>query len=229
VRFPQGEVAAGSEGHARRTVLRYRHLPAHPRMFARFKIMMDPMFRELDKYVQNPRRIIDIGCGYGIPSTWLLEIYPQAQVFGLEPDEQRVLVASYAIGRRGVIQVGRAPDLPEVAGSVDYVLMLDMVHLINDEELQLVLQRIYQKLETGGTLLIRATIPTDKSVPWKRWVEQTRAKMFHIKARFRKEKELVDFMERAGFTASVSASATVGIEEKWFVGRKAQERGEDSQ
>ena len=45
------------------------------------------------------------------------------------------LMASYAIGRRGNVQVGRAPDLPEVEGSVDYVLMLDMLHLINDEEL----------------------------------------------------------------------------------------------
>ena len=42
---------------------------------------------------------------------------------------------------------GLAPDLPEVDGPVDHVMMLDMLHLITDEELQLVLQRIYDKLE----------------------------------------------------------------------------------
>ena len=220
VRYPSGKVAVGSKEHTRRTILRYRHLAAHPRVFARFKIVMDPMFAELHRYVQNPRRIIDIGCGYGIPSTWLLEIYPQAQVFGLEPDEHRVLVASYAIGKRGNIQVGQAPDLPEVAGSVDYVLMLDMLHLIDDEELRLVLQRIYKKLEAGGMLLIRATVPSGRKVPWKRWIEAARIKLSGMQERFRQEKEIAGFMTAAGFAVEVSASPTAGVEEKWFVGKK---------
>jgi SAM-dependent methyltransferase len=221
VRYPSGEVTIGSKEHVRRTILRYRHLPAHPRLFARFKITMDPMFAELQKYVQNPRRIVDIGCGYGIPSTWLLEIYPQARVFGLEPDEHRVLVASYAIGNRGNVEVGGAPDLPNVEGKVDYVMMLDMLHLISDEELQLVLQRIYGKLEAGGNLLIRATIPSGRKVFWKCWIELTRLRILKATVRFRREKELVDFMGQAGFVVSVHASGGTGIEEKWFVGRKA--------
>ena len=180
----------GSKEHLRRTILRYRHLEAYPRVFARLKMMIDPMFKELDKYVQNPRRIIDIGCGYGIPATWLLEIYPQAEVYGLEPDEVRVLIASYAIGNRGRVVAGRAPDLPEVDGAVDYVLMLDMLHLISDQEVQIVFQRIYEKLEAGGTLLIRATVPSGRKVPWKRWIGATRLTLTDMRQRFRQEKKL---------------------------------------
>ncbi len=186
--FPSGPLEIGSKEHGQRALLRYHHLEAYPRIFACFKIMIDPMFKELDKYVHNPRRIIDIGCGYGIPAAWLLEIYPSAQVYGLEPDEIRVLVASCAIGTRGSVEIGRAPDLPEVDGAVDYVMMLDMLHLINDEELRLVLQRIYNKLEMGGTLLIRATIPSDKKIPWKRWIETVRLKLTNTPERFREEK-----------------------------------------
>jgi SAM-dependent methyltransferase len=218
--FPSGPLETGSRQHLKRTLLRYRHLEAYPRVFARMKMMIDPMFKELDKYVQNPRRIIDIGCGYGIPATWLLEIYPQAEVYGLEPDEIRVLIASYAIGNRGWVEAGRAPDLPEVDGAVDYVLMLDMLHLIDDKEVQIVFQRIYEKLSLDGTLLVRATIPSDKRNPWKRWIETTRLKMTHAPNRFRGEKEIVDFMKKTGFTVNVYASDTKGIEEKWFVGRK---------
>ena len=218
--YPTSEFVIGSKEHLRRTVLRYRHLPGYPRLFARFKIMIDPMFKELDKYVQNPRRIIDIGCGYGIPAVWLLEIYPQAQVFGLEPDEIRVLIASHAIGTRGSVEIGRSPALPAVEGFVDHVLMLDMLHLISDEELQLVLQRIYGKLEAGGKLLIRATIPSDKKVPWKRWIEATRLKLTGMRQRFRQEKEIAGFMTASGFSVEVFASPTAGVEEKWFVGKK---------
>ncbi len=218
--FPSGPLKTGSKEHRKRALLRYRHLEAYPRLFAHFKIMIDPMFKELDRYVQNPSRIIDIGCGYGIPAVWLLEIYPSAQVYGLEPDEIRVLIASCAIGTRGSVEIGRAPDLPAVEGFVDCVLMLDMLHLVSDEELQLVLQRIYGKLEAGGTLLIRATVPSNKKIPWKRWIETARLKLTHTPGRFRSEKKLVAFMEKTGFLVSVHPSDTSGIEEKWFIGNK---------
>jgi predicted exporter/SAM-dependent methyltransferase len=218
--FPSGPLKIGSKEHGKRTLLRYRHLEAYPRIFARFKIIIDPMFKELDKYVHNPRRIIDIGCGFGVPATWLLEIYPSAQVYGLEPDEIRVLIASCAIGARGSVEIGRAPALPAIEGSVDYILMLDMLHLINDEDLRLVLQRIYNKLEVGGTLLIRATIPSDKKIPWKRWIETARLKLTNTPECFRSKKEIVAFMEKIGFVVSVHSSGTAGIEEKWFIGNK---------
>ncbi|MCX5849376.1 MAG: MMPL family transporter [Deltaproteobacteria bacterium] len=220
VQYPTGSFMVGSQEHLRRTVARYRHLPTYPRVFARMKMMIDPMFKELDKYVKNPRRIIDIGCGYGVPATWLLEIYPQAEVYGLEPDEERVLIASRAIGNSGRAEVGRAPDLPKVDAAVDYVLMLDMLHLINDKEVQIVFQRIYEKLETGGTLLVRATIPSDKINPWKRWIETARLKITKAPNRFRSELEIVDFMKRAKFNVQVFSSDFKGTEEKWFVGKK---------
>jgi predicted exporter/predicted O-methyltransferase YrrM len=220
VQYPTGEFTIGSKEHLRRTILRYRHLPAYPRVFARMKMIIDPMFKELDKYVKNPRRIIDIGCGYGVPATWLLEIYPKAEVYGIEPDEERVLIASRIIGNRGSVVVGRAPDLPGVEGLVDYVLMLDMLHLISDKEVQIVFQRIYEKLSADGTLVVRATIPSDKPNPWKRWIEIVRLKITRAPNRFRAELEIVEFMGKAGFAVSVSSSDSKGIEEKWFVGKK---------
>jgi len=35
--YATGKIAIGSKEHLRRTVLRYRHLPAYPRVFARMK------------------------------------------------------------------------------------------------------------------------------------------------------------------------------------------------
>ena len=218
--YPEGPLTPGSKEHAKRTVLRYLHLEAYPRLFARFKLRIDPMFKELDKYVQNPRRIIDIGCGYGIPAVWLLELYPAAKVYGLEPDEERVRIASQVIGKRGEVDAGRAPDLPHVAGEVDYVIMLDMLHYVADEELPLLLRRIYEKLEINGTLLIRATVPSNRKVPWKRWIEIFRLKHSRIPEHFRSEKKITGFIQSADFQVDTFASTTAGVEEKWFVGKK---------
>jgi uncharacterized protein len=219
--FITGAFTVGSREHLRRTVLRYRHLPGYPRVFARFKLMIDPMFSELGKYIKNPHKIMDIGCGYGIPAVWLLEVYPDARIYGLDPDEERVLIASRAISDRGRIEVGHAPELPDVEGKVDHVLMLDMLHLIDDEELQLVLRFIYEKLEAEGTLVIRATIPSNRKLPWKRWIETARLLFSDMPERFRTTQEIETFMMTAGFVADVHLSSTIGVEEKWFIGKKS--------
>ena len=56
--------------------------------------------------------------------------------------------------------------------------MLDMLHLIYDKEVQIAFQRIYEKLSADGTLLVRATIPSDKRNPWKRWIETVQIKNY---------------------------------------------------
>jgi len=218
--YPVGDFVVGSLEHTRRTVLRYRHLPAYPRIFARMKMMMDPMFKELHKYVKNPRRILDIGCGFGVPATWLLEIYPNAHMFGIEPDEERVLIASRVIGTRGRVDVGSAPDLPNVEADVDHALMLDMLHFLDDRQAGIALRRIYENLTPDGTLVLRATIPSDKPKPWKRWIEMVRLAIARTPNRFRPEQDIIDLVRKAGFAVQVFASDTEGVEEKWFIGKK---------
>ena len=222
--FPEDRPMPGTSEHTRRTIARYRHLPGYPRIFARFKIKLDPMFGELDRYVKNPRLLIDIGCGWGVPATWLLELYPQARVIGLEPDVKRVLIARRVIGARGSVQTGRAPDLPDVEGRASHVLMLDMLHYLDDEELKLVLERIYEILEPDGSLLIRATVPVPGKIPWKRRIEMLHLKMIGVPERFRPEGIVSHFMKEAGFAVEVHASQTPGVEEKWFVGIKQKVR-----
>ncbi|MCE5265937.1 MAG: MMPL family transporter, partial [Deltaproteobacteria bacterium] len=105
-------VAPGSRQHRLRALRRYRHMEGYVRLFARFKIRLDPMFPRLADYLVSPRNVIDIGCGYGIPAVWLLALHPGARVFGIDPDGRRVAVAIRAIGERGAAEVGGAPDLP---------------------------------------------------------------------------------------------------------------------
>ena len=45
---------------------------------------------------------------YGVPACWLLERFPEAMVYGIDPDSERVRVASMEIGEDGVITHSRA-------------------------------------------------------------------------------------------------------------------------
>ena len=219
--WPQGEVRPGSLQHLRRTLRRYRHMESHPRLFARFKILLDPMFPKLARIIPSPRRMIDIGCGYGIPAAWLLALYPGAEVFGIDPDRKRVAVAGRAIAGRGTIEVGRAPDLPASApAQVDTALMLDMIHLIPNDDLHLTFQRLHERLEPAGRLIIRATVPSRTPTPWLRRIEGWRLRAAGLMPHYRSERDISTLLVQAGFKVELVEPDAGEREEIWFIAVK---------
>lgn len=216
--WPQGDVLAGSAKHMQRALRRYRHMEAYPRLFTRFKLLLDPMFPRLAGYLPAPRRIIDIGCGYGVPAVWLLCLHPQAMVFGIEPDRRRAVVAEQALAERGTIEIRGAPGLPTAAPEkVDTALMLDMIHLISDDELHLTLERLHERLEPRGKLIIRATVPSRESMPWLRRIEECRLRTVRLTPHYRMVAEIIALLEQAGFGVATVEADAPGREEVWFV------------
>jgi predicted exporter/precorrin-6B methylase 2 len=223
IRWSHEEIVPGSKQHLLRAMRRYRHMEPYPRLFARFKILLDPMFPRLAGFLHLPRHMIDIGCGYGVQAVWLLSLFPQAKVYGLDPDRRRVAIAARAFGDRGSAEVGKAPDLP--AGPpdrVDTALMLDMIHLISDDELRLTLQRLYDKMVPEGKLILRATVPSRKRVPWLRRIEEWRLKALDVTPHFRSSEEVTALLSETGFTVELKEPTALDREETWFICGRAR-------
>jgi predicted exporter/SAM-dependent methyltransferase len=222
IRWSKEEILLGSRQHQLEVMRRYQHMEPYPRLFARFKILLDPMFPRLANFVHSPSHIIDIGCGYGIPAVWLLSLFPRAKVYGLDPDPKRVRIANRAFGDRGSATVGRAPDLPAASPDrVDMVLMLDMIHLISDDELRLTLQRLRAKISPEGKLILRATVPSRKRVPLLRRIEAWRLKILNLRPHFRSSEEVVTLISEAGFRIELTEPTALDREETWFICRRS--------
>jgi SAM-dependent methyltransferase len=222
IRWSHKEVLPGSKQHRSRAMGRYRHMEPCPRLFARFKILLDPMFPRLASFLDSPRHMIDIGCGYGVPAVWLLSLFPEAKVYGLDPDPRRVRIAARAFGDRGSAAVGKAPDLPAACPDrVDTVLMLDVVHLVSDDELRFMLRRLCDKMVPNGKLVLRATVPSGKRVPWFRRVEQWRLRALHRTSHFRSSEEVTALLSGAGFMVELKEPTASGREETWLICRRA--------
>jgi predicted exporter/SAM-dependent methyltransferase len=220
---PQEQLAEpGSRKHARRVLARYRRLEGYVRAFAFFKMRLDPMFPRLASILPHPRTILDIGCGYGIPAAWLLEINPAARVFGIDPDPDRIRLASRVIGGRGRMEVGKAPDLP-AAPPADGVLLLDVIHMLDDGDLALTLARIAGALEEDGILVLRAIVPAFPKPSAERRFEEWRLRGSGGRARFRTEEEIRRAVEEAGLRLHTVEPMSPGREVWWFIARKPWE------
>jgi SAM-dependent methyltransferase len=210
----------GSREHVRRVRRRYRNMPAYPRLFARFKMIFDPMFSELHRLVRSPGMVLDIGTGYAVPAAYLLELFPEMRIVCVEPDENRADIASRVLGESGKVITMAAPELPGLPGEADHVFMLDMMHYLDDPALSRTLEGAYNALDRQGKLIIRVMIPSGKEMPWERWLEKVRAFFRKMSLYYRTEKEIAGLLQEKGFTVTMSRPTSPGREETWIIGKK---------
>jgi SAM-dependent methyltransferase len=203
-----------------RILRRYRNMEAYPKIFAGFKIRLDPMFSELPRFFESSRQlrtVIDIGCGFGVPASWLIENFAELKIYGIDPDGNRVRIASRALGQRGVIAQGRAPDLPPIPHPADAAVMLDLLHYLNDDDLGLTLRRLGDSLCDKGLLVIRAVILPNarQSLFW--WLEILKNKIRRIPACYRSFDEISTILAQAEFTIAHTEQSGPKGDLFWFV------------
>jgi uncharacterized protein len=210
--------------------VRVRHrfitLEPYPRMFARFKMRFDPMFNDLPRMLaerKNTTTILDIGCGYGVPACWCLERYPAAQIYAIDPDSERVRVAALAIGDRGVATVGWAPEIPPAPGPADVVLLLDMLHYLDDETATAVINGSFQALGDKGILVARFVLPPADRPSWSWRLEDSRIKVCGGRPWYRSSEYLAKCMSSAGFTVITNEVSAANPELVWMVCRAEKE------
>jgi SAM-dependent methyltransferase len=222
--FPKqvSTLALATENLPCRIRRRYAQVEAYPRIFARFKMKLDPLFVDLALKLENcrdVRTIVDIGCGYGVPAAWCLEYFKRAKIFGIDPDPERVRIASLVTGDRGVIMQGWAPDMPEVPDPADIVLMLDMLHYLDDKTLSAVFAKSYQIIRDGGMLVARYVIIPDAkpSLTWR--FEDFKIKFSGMTAHYRPAETISALLLDAGFAVESNKVSAANDELYWCIAR----------
>ncbi|HEY6000620.1 MAG TPA: class I SAM-dependent methyltransferase [bacterium] len=202
---------------------RYARLEPNARLFVRFKLKLDPLFRELAGrpiFAAPPRVLLDIGTGNGVPACWLAETFPGVHLYGIDPLAEGVRVAARALGESGTIVRGAAPDLPPSPMGADGAFMLDMLHYLDDAQLGLTLSRLRERLAAGAPLVIRAVMLPTRSCPWSWWADRLINNLRGLRTWFRPEEQLRAILAANGFeTEGTVPSGTKG-EMLWLYARR---------
>jgi cyclopropane fatty-acyl-phospholipid synthase-like methyltransferase len=149
----------------------YRRAGRFAYHFARGKLGSDPVFRAILEHglLTDRVRILDLGCGQGLLAAWLSAAkrsfdagrwpagWPSAprvlSTRGVELMSSDVARAHFALGASCDIEQGdiRTAEF----GSVDAVVILDVLHYMDEAAQQSILQRVRAALPSGGVLLLR--------------------------------------------------------------------------
>ena len=139
--------------------------------FARGKLRVDPLFVALLEggLIPSVARVLDLGCGQGLLSAWLLAAQASARrgqwcgqwptpphtisLHGIEVMARDVTRARLALGSEAEVALGDICRTAFVAA--DAIVILDVLHYLSYASQEEVLRRARASLAAGGVLLLR--------------------------------------------------------------------------
>ena len=137
-----------------------RALPPLERAYAtiRFSILRPKLLSVMDLLLPDEGRILDIGCGFGLFSSYFAQTQPRRQIVGVDPNAKRIEMA-----RRVAAQIGLpgntyfAGDARDASfeGEFAGAYVLDVMHHIPEDDQIALLRRLRELLVPRGVLVIK--------------------------------------------------------------------------
>ena len=132
---------------------------------ARFFIINVNILDILRLSLRGRRRILEVGCGFGLIGCYLASSDPDIEYVGVDLDEGRIAAAKLTAERLGLLnirfEVGDARTL-QVEKAYDAALMVDLVHHLPIPSRQPLFDQIMDHLGHDGRLVIKDIVPR----PW---------------------------------------------------------------
>jgi 2-polyprenyl-3-methyl-5-hydroxy-6-metoxy-1,4-benzoquinol methylase len=125
----------------------------------RFRIINTKILDTILNYISPDRRLLVLGCGFGLFDCLVGMRWPEKQILGVDRDEKRIAMARGAAERLGL--TGNTFEIVDLAekgmpgGAIDEILMLDILHHIPRDQHESLLRGCYEALTPGGYLIIK--------------------------------------------------------------------------
>lgn len=133
---------------------------------ARFTIINSTILNMLGLALRGRRRIVEIGCGFGLFGCYFSSLDPEVEYHGFDIDAGRIAMAQAAAAKLGLtrarFEIGDARAPLALGSGHDAVLMMDLLHHVPDTTKRELLSAVTNALAPGGLLVIKDIVPR----PW---------------------------------------------------------------
>lgn len=140
-----------------REQLIYQYLYKGPVLewYMRIKTRLENNYALFHELLPKSGKIMDVGCGYGFMSYMLHFLAPERQLLGVDYDEEKIAVAQHCYLRNARIQFETADITQYTLEHQDAFVILDVLHYLQPEAQEKLLQQCIGKLNPGGVIIVR--------------------------------------------------------------------------
>ncbi|MGD9628400.1 MAG: class I SAM-dependent methyltransferase [Pyrinomonadaceae bacterium] len=125
---------------------------------SRFIIVNINILQMLGLCLRGKRRVLDVGCGFGLFGCYFASMYPEITYTGYDLNAKRVERARRAAERLGLKNVsfnhGDARNL-KIDDEYDAIFMVDLLHHIDDVSKRALIAKCHSHLAPEGRLVIK--------------------------------------------------------------------------
>ena len=188
---------------AKRVRQLYRYQGPYVEQYVFWKLRTDPLFQAVDDAAPRQGRILDVGCGYGLVAHWLALGAPQRTLHGIDHDTAKIRVARATVGESPRLSFSEGDLLATVWPACDVVLLCDVLHYFPRESKARILQRAFEALRAGGSLIVREACSNESAHRAVTWSERFAVWIGHNLAErglhFEAAADYVSLLRAAGF------------------------------
>ncbi len=143
----------------RRIIRAYDSTVVRAYSVVRFQIINLNMLHILSLCLRGKRRVLEVGCGFGLFGCYFSARDPEVQWQGLDLNEHRIDMARRAAARlelpNAQFAVADAREVLALDAEFDAVVMMDLLHHIPDDAKRQLLDTVLARLAPGGVLVIK--------------------------------------------------------------------------
>ena len=111
-------------------------------------------FKEIEEVIPTEGRILDLGCGFGILSNYLYLKSNKRKIIGLDYSKKRITNAKKTIRNKN-LQFKVSNLITDKIPKANCYVLIDFLHHIIRQHHNEILKKIFNSLETGGTLIFQ--------------------------------------------------------------------------
>ena len=124
--------------------------------YVRGKLRTDPAYTAvLEELRRRPQPLLDIGCGLGLLSFFLREHGVTGPILGVDCDEPKIARAAGIAAREYSGLTFSVGDARNVSADFGAVVMLDVLHYLDDANQRRLLDDVAARVPPGGWAMIR--------------------------------------------------------------------------
>lgn len=125
---------------------------------ARFTIININILHILALCLRGKRKVLDVGCGFGLFGCYFSALYPELLYCGYDINADRVEMANKAAAHLGLKNTkfyAQDADTLTLENQFDAVMMIDLLHHLDDDSKLSLLSKCSEHLVPDGRLIIK--------------------------------------------------------------------------